>query len=356
MQLRDWFFGLFGRRARTEEVGRIRKRGPATHVVILDGTMSSLAEGRETNAGLAFKLLSEVSRPQNITIHYEAGIQWRDWSSTVDVITGKGINRVIARAYGIVASRYHAGDKIVLIGYSRGAFAVRSLAAVIDMVGLVRDDCATERVITQAYRHYRAGAQSDAARAFRKEYCHPDVRIEAVAVWDTVKALGLRLPVIWRWGRRDHDFHSHALGPHIRHGFHALALDETRGAYAPVMWTSPPDWDGHIEQVWFRGNHADVGGQVWQFPAARGLSNIPLVWMLERLEACGVPLPDNWETRFQQDVTAPSIGNWHGWAKVFLKRRRRKVGLDPSERIHESITGEPPVDLAVAQLHDQTSG
>ncbi len=356
MQLRDWFFGLFGRRARTEDEA-IRRRGSAMHVVILDGTMSSLAEGRETNAGLTYKLLCEVSNIENMTLHYEAGIQWRDWSTTWDVITGRGINRGIKRAYGVVASRYRPGDRIVLIGYSRGAFAVRSLAGVIDLVGLVRDDCATERAIEQAYRHYRAGAQSPAAQAFREHYCHGDVQVEAVAVWDTVKALGLRLPVIWRWGQAPYAFHTHQLGGNVRNGFHALALDERRAAYTPVMWVRPPEWKGRMEQVWFRGNHADVGGQVWQHPPARPLANIPLVWMLDRLAACDVPLPDGWEGRFPQDPDAPSIGNWHGWAKLFLARRRRQIGLDPSERLHESITGEAPAGpSAVAQLHNQTSG
>lgn len=355
MALRDWFFDLFGRRGRTEE-GGIRGRGPATHVVILDGTMSSLAAGFETNAGLTFKLLSEVSRTANVTVHYEAGIQWRDWSGTLDVIAGKGINRQIERAYGVVATRYRVGDQIVLIGYSRGAYAVRSLAGVIDLVGLVRSDCATERTIRQAYRHYRNGARSPTAQAFRDHYCHPDVEVEAVAVWDTVKALGLRLPIIWRWGQAQHDFHNHALGSHIRHGFHALAFDERRAAYAPVMWQSPVGWKGHMEQVWFRGNHGDVGGQVWQYPDARPLSNIPLVWMLERLSACGVPLPDDWQSRFPQDVTAPSIGNWRGWAKIFLARRRRAFGKDQSERLHETIGGDPPEVSVAPQLHNQTSG
>lgn len=355
MALRDWFLDLFGRRGRTEE-GGIRGRGPATHVVILDGTMSSLAAGFETNAGLTFKLLSEVSRTANVTVHYEAGIQWRDWSGTLDVIAGKGINRQIERAYGVVATRYRVGDQIVLIGYSRGAYAVRSLAGVIDLVGLVRSDCATERTIRQAYRHYRNGARSPTAQAFRDHYCHPDVEVEAVAVWDTVKALGLRLPIIWRWGQAQHDFHNHALGSHIRHGFHALAFDERRAAYAPVMWQSPVGWKGHMEQVWFRGNHGDVGGQVWQYPDARPLSNIPLVWMLERLSACGVPLPDDWQSRFPQDVTAPSIGNWRGWAKIFLARRRRAFGKDQSERLHETIGGDPPEVSVAPQLHNQTSG
>ena len=355
MQLRDWFCGLFGRRARTEDE-TIRQRGPATHVVILDGTMSSLAEGCETNAGLTYKLLCEVSQPENLTIHYEAGIQWRDWSNTWDVMTGRGINLLIKRAYSVVASRYRAGDRIVLLGYSRGAFAVRSLAGIIDIVGLVRDDVATERVIDQAYLHYRAGVDSPAVRAFRDQYCHADVQVEAVAVWDTVKALGLRLPVVWRWGQAPHAFHNHALGSHIRNGFHALAMDERRAAYAPVMWDSPPDWQGHMEQVWFRGNHGDVGGQVWQHPSARPLANIPLVWMLERLAACNVPLPMGWKDRFEQDATAPSIGNWRGWAKIFLTRRKRRIGIDPSERLHESITGEPPDALGLGPLHDQTSG
>ncbi len=351
MPVRDWFFGLFGRRARTEESG-IRKRGPATHVVILDGTMSTLAKGLETNAGLTFKLLSEVSGSANLTIHYEAGIQWRDWTSTWDVMTGRGINRQIERAYGVVATRFRMGDEIILIGYSRGAYAVRSLAGVIDMVGLVRDDCATTRMIRQAYRHYRAGAISPAAKAFREHYCHADVQVEAVAVWDTVKALGLRLPVIWRWGQTPHAFHNHALGPHIRNGFHALAIDERRAAYAPVMWACPPDWQGHMEQVWFRGNHADVGGQVRQHPSARPLANIPLVWMLERLQACNLPLPEGWQNRFVQDPTAPSVGNWRGWAKVFLSRRKRKIGRDPSERLHETVTGDVPKTSSLRPLHD----
>ena len=354
MQLRDWFFGLFGRRARTEE-GSMRGRGPATHVIILDGTMSSLAEGCETNAGLTFRLLSEVSRTTNLTVHYEAGIQWRDWKGTWGVMTGKGLNRQIERAYGVVASRYRTGDQIVLVGYSRGAYAVRSLAGVIDIVGLVRHDCATVRAIRQAYRHYRSGAQSKAVQDFRTLYCHPTIEVEAVAVWDTVKALGLRLPVIWRWAEAQHNFHNHALGPHIRNGFHALAVDETRRAYAPVMWQFPEGWAGHVEQVWFRGNHGDVGGQVWQHPQSRPLSNIPLVWMLERLSDCGVPLPQDWRDRFAQDASAPSIGNWRGWAKVFLSRGKRAVGADRSERLHETLGDIPSDGSVAAQLHDQTS-
>ena len=134
MQLRDWFFGLFGRRPRTEDEG-LRTKGPATHIIILDGTMSSLVPEQETNAGLTYKLLLEAGRRANLTLHYEAGIQWRYWRNMWDVMTGRGINRQIARAYGVLASRYRPGDRIVLIGYSRGAYAVRSLAGAVDLIG-----------------------------------------------------------------------------------------------------------------------------------------------------------------------------------------------------------------------------
>ena len=97
-----------------------------------------------------------------------------------------------------------------------------------------------------------------------------------------------------------------------------------------------------MEQVWFRGNHGDVGGQVDGLKRSRPLANIPLVWMLERLEGCGLALPDRWHDRFPCDVNAPSIGKWRGWSKLFLIRRKRVVGADPSERIHQSVDEMAP--------------
>ena len=300
--------------------------------------MSSLSPGCESNAGLTCRLLSEMSSP-NLSVYYEAGLQWQDWRTTPDVMMGRGINRQIRRAYGYLASRYKPGDRIFLMGYSRGAYAVRSLAGVIDSVGLLRDEHATERNIMTAYRHYRCNPDGAAAAEFTERFCHAETPIEMIGVWDTVKALGLRLPILWRWAEAAHSFHSHRLGKSIRRGYHAVALDETRLVYEPVLWDVSDDFDGHVEQVWFRGTHGDVGGQLCGFDAARPLSNIPLVWMLERAEACGLMLPDGWQARFPTDVSAPSVGSWRGWGKIFLLRSARKMGRDPSERLHETVAG-----------------
>jgi uncharacterized protein (DUF2235 family) len=333
---------LGARRVRAHSPEPGPRRGQVDHVVILDGTMSKLDPGMETNAGLTYRLLFESGPSSRLSLFYESGIQWDSWRRSSDVIRGRGINRQIRRAYGFLATRYRPGDRIFLFGYSRGAFAVRSLAGIIDQVGLLRREHATERNVLQAYRHYQARVPHDAARTFSRLYCHPSIEIEMVGVWDTVKALGLRLPLLWRLSEQEHDFHNHHLGPAIRRGYHALALHETRVAFAPVLWTCPPDWQGNVEQVWFRGAHGDVGGQLGGFAPARPLANIPLVWMLERAQVCGLPLPENWRDRFPCDPYAPMLGTMRGLGKLFVLRAGRKVGSDRSEAIHPSAAMVDP--------------
>ncbi len=309
-------------------------RGTQTHVVILDGTMSSLHPNCQTNVGRTYMMLRELG--SDVSIYYEPGVQWRDWRSTLDVLMGRGINRQIKRAYGYLSSRYRPGDRIFLIGYSRGAYAVRSLAGVLDQVGLLKAEQATERNIKNAYRHYETNPKGEAAQAFHKAFCYDQVEIEAIGVWDTVKSLGINAPVLWRISERWHAFHNHDLSSIVKNGFHAMALDETRVAYKCVPWTCN-GFDGRVEQVWFAGSHGDVGGQVGAYPQARPLANIPMVWVLARLEECGLPLPAGWRLRFEQDALAPSLGTWRGWGRLLFTRRKRVLGADPSERLHESV-------------------
>ncbi len=326
---------LFGRLWRRPDADFGPVRGPQTHLIILDGTMSTLKPGCETNAGLAYRVAQDMG--SQISIYYEPGLQWNDWRSIRDVAEGRGINRQIRRAYGYLASRYRAGDRIFLMGYSRGAYAVRSLAGIIESVGLLTREQATERNIRQAYRLYECQTDNGTVKAFSEAHCRPEVPIEMIGVWDTVKSLGINAPVLWRLSVARHSFHSHALGASVKRGYHALARDETRVVYRPVLWETDPLRPAQIEQVWFRGSHGDVGGQLGGREVTRPLSNIPLVWILDRAEASGLPLPKGWRDRFEEDVTAPSMGTWAGWGKMFVTRRKRIVGQDPSERLHETI-------------------
>lgn len=338
MRLTTLLGRLLGRGDREAASPPRHARESQTHVVILDGTLSTLREGEETNAGLAYKLIRESAAAGRVSVFYEAGIQWNSWAETRAVIEGRGINRQIRRAYGHLASRYRRGDRILLFGYSRGAYAVRSLAGMIDEMGLLRTEHAIERHVSQAFRHYQDHEHHPTVREFKRLYCHVDVEIDMVGVWDTVRALGIRVPVLWQLTEPRYRFHNHLLGPNIRNGFHALALDEDRVAFEPVLWLCPPGYSGHVEQVWFRGAHGDIGGQLKGFEPARPLSNIPLVWMLGKAEACGLPLPVGWRDRYHRDIEAPMAGARRGWARAFLRRRPRLVGLDPTECLHPSVS------------------
>lgn len=51
--------------------------------------------------------------------------------------TAEGISDNIRSGYSFIANNYAAGDEIILFGFSRGAFTVRSIAELIDGVGLL---------------------------------------------------------------------------------------------------------------------------------------------------------------------------------------------------------------------------
>ena len=314
-----------------------RQGRQVTHVVIFDGTMSSLEDGYETHAGMLFNLLQEVARSQPVSLHYEAGIQWQGLHRALNVMAGVGLNQQIRRAYGHIASRYKPGDRIFLFGYSRGAYAARSLAGVIDQVGLLKAEKATERNVREAFRHYRRDPNSIVAESFSRAHCFEETPIEMIGVWDTVRALGLRLPVLWRFAPVEHEFHNHDLGCTVRHGFHALALNERRRAFSPILWERREGYDGGLEQVWFPGSHGDIGGHLLGYEEARGFSNLSFVWMTDKAEGCGLPLPEGWRKDFPTDVLAPSVGMNGGWGKLFLLRRRRIVGRHASEQMHSSV-------------------
>jgi uncharacterized protein (DUF2235 family) len=325
---------LAGYRSRAPRLPEVRP--PHTHVVLLDGTMSSLLRGRETNIGLTYRLLSELPESAHVTLYYEPGIQWRGIRRAHEVMAGIGLNRQIRRAYLFLARNYRPGDRIVLMGYSRGAYAVRSLAGLIDRMGLLRTAQIDEETLDRVYRLYRDAPGSREAAALKAARCHARVAVDFLGAYDTVRALGMRWPILWRFMPLPHPYHSHDLGPSTRVARHALALDETRDVYEPVLWDVPPEAAaaGAVQQMWFRGAHGDVGGQLEGFMPARPLSNIPLVWMLSEAEAAGLPLPHLWRTRYITDPAAPALGTRHGLGRLFIFRHARRVGRDPSERIH----------------------
>jgi uncharacterized protein (DUF2235 family) len=306
-------------------------------VVIIDGTLSRLVDGEETNAGILYKLLSELLPRTDLLVTYNPGIQGEGFRKWINIAAGVGINLAICAGYSALSRAYAPGDKVLLFGFSRGAYAVRSLAGMIGRVGLLKAEHTNNRRVQRAFRHYEINGDSHKAAAFKRAYCHEDVKIEMIGVWDTVKALGLPYPILTRIAPMATAFHDHRLGPTIVSAYQALAVDETRNAYEPILWQYTEDWHGHVEQLWFPGAHSDIGGNVEEYQYARPLSNIPLVWMLGKAEMCGLPLPEGWQGRYVTDPTGDMLNPYEGLSRLFIFRTPRKACDTPFEGLHSSV-------------------
>ncbi len=197
---------------------------------------------------------------------------------------GIGLDRRMIEGYRFLADHYTPGDEIYLFGFSRGAFQARSLGGLIGLVGLPPPQ--SPALVDTCWSYYlRHSTDPDAALLAELKAQGPgEVRIRCLGVWDTVGNLGV--PLIGKGGLNSgYAFHDTELSPHIDVGLHALALDEPRGPFSPSLWTKrrgatlPPGQI--IEQVWFAGSHANVGGG---FPDST-LSDISLLWMAERAQA-----------------------------------------------------------------------
>lgn len=206
-------------------------------------------------------------------------------------ITILGISAKIRNAYSFLSHNWNfreGEDEIVLVGFSRGAFAVQCLASLISDAGLLQKQhlyylrglftlWANQKSPRggEKYRVYQAKLQS-----FRLLH---QVKITACAVWDTVSSLG----GIVQLSPRPLAFVGKEVPDRVQHAFQAVALDEERSKFQPVLWTSKPA-TASVSQCWFLGSHADVGGN-----GDAALGGLSLVWMVGKLHGeLGVAFDD----------------------------------------------------------------
>lgn len=197
---------------------------------------------------------------------------------------GIGVAERIQEGYKFLVENYEAGDEIYLFGFSRGAFQARSLGGLITYCGILRrENVGHVGSAWAAYQAAKEPAGPGRLAAVHTLGLHP-VRIRCIGVWDTVGNLGIPFAPK-AIDTRELDFHSTELSPLVDIGLHALSIDEPRGPFSPTLWTTtdgqslPPGQ--RVEQVWFPGCHANVGGG---YPDS-GLSDISLLWMAERVTA-----------------------------------------------------------------------
>jgi uncharacterized protein (DUF2235 family) len=303
------------------------------------------------------------------------------------------------------SERFSLGDLIFLVGFSRGAYTARSLASLINRVGLVdRTKVAGWRqgepvtpesdLVSAAWKLYRDGKDDgsgpqryqESEKNFREANCH-NVKIACVAVWDTVGAMGIPRTAgpLFQRSRDRYAFHDTRLGRVVEHGYHALAIDEHRPDFAPTLWQHDDhevQWARDVEQRWFPGSHANVGGGYDDDL----LCEAPLFWMADKLAALGLvfrrdredpptykaeappefkPSGNDYLSPLRDSYTVFAGGLYPILLRIFGKGgldRRMLIGtdgiaqsVDPSARLKWDIDPDyRPTNLAMAGRTDTT--
>lgn len=228
-------------------------------------------------------------------VFYERGVGTGAWLNRYfGGALGLGLSRNIRRAYKFLCFHYNPGDQIFIFGFSRGAYTARSLVGYIHAAGLLRRDCCTSELEQRAWDFYRCspndrlpGHWSALTPAMHDR---SELRVACLGVFDTVGSLGVPLSQFRVQNRDTYEFHDVDLCALTDVSLHALAIDEQRYPFEPSLWRKSKfkHFNTVVEQVWFPGAHADVGGGYLDeerriSQRMDGLDDLPLDWMIKRL-------------------------------------------------------------------------
>lgn len=340
-------------------------------VICSDGTGNSAVKGRGTNVFKLFEAIDVNGHRSNMSLRrqlafYDDGVGTQElrWIRVFSGATGYGLSRNVKRLYRELCRVYEPGDAIYLFGFSRGAFTVRTLAGLIADCGILppaesRTEQAFRKHARDAYRAYRRKYRAFLTRLlprygmtadeFKARHARRDATggplepcIKLLGVWDTVDAVGLpfRLAEFWNRVVWQFKFKTTTLSPIVERGCHALALNDDRGSFEPVLWNEDAATNGRIEQVWFAGAHSNVGGGYPQ----QGMSLVALDWMITRAEQQGVRFSADARDEFRSRHSfADRLYNPRSGLGIFYRWKPRNVRRLSAEKgiavpaIHVSV-------------------
>ncbi len=274
----------------------------------------------------------------------EGGKLRRGWEGAV----GEGVVDRMRQAYRDLSKIYEPGDEICVFGFSRGAFTARCFANMITDFGVPTrfpDDHFVDGLTNKIFKAYRDVKHRNARKQSLGKYGIVRASVKILGVWDTVASLGLSAihgGVDGRYG-----FLNPELTPGIEHAVHAVAKDEHRREFAPVLFRPREVSTGNLtlEQAWFPGAHSDLGGG---YADNDPLPRLSLGWMMERADNWGLPLDPDAMARYvdrpreqaEEDARQAPHKSWD-W------RWGRKLDRQPPPRaVLSSTVALSPLNLA----------
>ncbi|MBS1994777.1 MAG: DUF2235 domain-containing protein [Cyanobacteria bacterium SZAS LIN-2] len=308
-------------------------------VILADGTWNKpdqrdRGKRKPTNVSKLARAIVPIDadgRSQIVYYHAGVGTHWSLSDHWLGGGFGVGLVRNIIDLYLWLTYNYADGDEIFLFGFSRGAYSVRSLAGLIDRIGLLPKDRAY--YLPEAEALYRGRAFDETISVFREKHHCRTPSITFIGVWDTVGALGVPIPLFNLLSRRRFQFHDVGLGRSIVHARHALAIDERRKPFAPTLWTGEIEPHQTVEQRWFAGVHTNIGGGYEK----DGLANVALHWMVQEATQVGLEVDEEFLKPYRS-FAGDELRNSMKWYYRILGVLHRPLGqaspatetIDPS--------------------------
>ncbi len=325
-------------------------------VIFSEGTGQEGGVGNNTNVYKLFNLILDRSARQMSFYDKGLGTGWRKATGN---IAGRGFSKNVIDCYRFIFENYEHGDKIFLFGFSRGAATVRSLTGFIHLAGILPRS--RGKLIKEAWKMYKIKNDDKRRKrfaAFHRVNHTMWAHVEFLGVWDTVAALGVpstKIDKILNWVI-PHGFHDFRLSESVKHACHALAIDDVRKTFHPVLFRRDSKREEELKQtvrqVWFMGMHTDVGGGY----AERKLSDIILEWMVQQAVKHGLLIYDH-SKRKKPGCEPDPNGKMHDsrdklWKRIVFTRKQRwwdEVRFGKA-LIHESVK------LRTTDIHNTPGG
>ena len=282
---------------------------PKNIVILFDGTSNGITSER-TNV---LRLYGVLEKSERQVVWYDPGVgtfgadnAWsRTWRKAVEVwglATGWGLDQNVKEAYRFLVENYSEDaaeqkDRVFVFGFSRGAYTARVLAGFLHNFGLVAPE--NLNLVDYAYRAYKRIGENPREEAFAETRLYERIlrptrpAIRLLGLFDTVASV----IESGRFGPRLRSHASTSKNPSVQSIVHAVAIDERRTMFRPLLWPGGKDWQPNpfagdkaapqdVREVWFAGHHCDVGGGYRE--ADSSLCKVPLEWMVEQATSCGL--------------------------------------------------------------------
>jgi uncharacterized protein (DUF2235 family) len=388
---------------------------PKNIVLFSDGTGNSAAKLFRTNVWRLYQAVD--TGPTNVVgelrqiVTYDDGVGTSSFKplALLGGAFGFGLEQNVLDLYRFICRTYEPGDRIYAFGFSRGAFTIRVLIGLLTTVGIIdargMDHVVLNALSDDAYRDFRRcfrlggnrqplGEAQQGTRDRTDLFVTPlrDFRDRRVArsrqkagmpildpshilevpevafvgVWDTVAAYGSPIAEItkgidrWVWPLSMPDY---TLSDKVRSARHALALDDERDTFHPLLWDEVHERTlvaagkvvpSRMRQVWFAGMHSDVGGG---YPE-ESLAYVSLAWMAEEAVKAGLRLRAGTIDQFRAhaDPLGPMHNSRAGFA-AYYRYQPRKISArlarpDRTTRILQDPDFKGRGLLTAVRVHD----